>query len=140
ATNTGNEYKTLYLPEHLGEAAYNAMKEEPVVLEMMDLYEKTSIVIHGIGSADEMATRRKMIASDRVDLENLGAVGEAFGYYFDEEGKAVQRIRTVGLQLEQVKNCPTILAVAGGAKKAKAILSYFKNAAKQTIFITDMAA
>ncbi|GEK34828.1 sugar-binding transcriptional regulator [Kurthia sibirica] len=140
ATNSGNDYKTLYLPEYLSEAAYNAMKEEPIVVEMIELYEKTSIVIHGIGAANEMADRRKSSSNERLDLEKQGAVGEAFGYYFDEQGKAVQRIRTVGLQLEQVKKCPTILAVAGGAKKAKAILSYFKNATKQTIFITDMAA
>lgn len=140
ATNSGNDYRTLYLPEHLSEAAYNAMKEEPMVQEMLGLYEKTSIVIHGIGSADEMSGRRKSSEAERQALQKSGAVGEAFGYYFDEKGKAVQRIRTVGLQLEQVKNCPTILAIAGGTKKAKAILSYFKNAAKQTIFITDMAA
>lgn len=140
AVNSGNEYRTLYLPEHLGEAAYNAMKEEPVVQEMMTLYENTSIVVHGIGSADEMSERRKSTVSERQGLTELGAVGEAFGYYFDEKGKAVQRIRTVGLQLEQVKNCPTVLAIAGGTRKAQAILSYFKNAPSQTIFITDMAA
>lgn len=140
AMNSGNDYRTLYLPEHLSEAAYNAMKEEPMVQEMLGLYEKTSIVIHGIGSADEMSGRRKSSEAERQALQKSGAVGEAFGYYFDEKGKVVQRIRTVGLQLEQVKNCPTILAIAGGTKKAKAILSYFKNAAKQTIFITDMAA
>lgn len=140
ATKSNNDYRTLYLPEHLSEAAYNAMREEPVVKDMIELYENTSIVIHGIGSADEMSTRRKSSEEEREQLLEKGAVGEAFGYYFDEKGKAVQRIRTVGLQLEQVKNCPTILAVAGGTKKAQAILSYFKNAAKQTIFITDMAA
>lgn len=140
ATNSRNEYRTLYLPEHLSEAAYNAMKEEPIVKEMIELYEHTSVVIHGIGSADEMSDRRKSSEDERNELLRLGAVGEAFGYYFDEKGKAVQRIRTVGLQIEQVKNCPTVLAVAGGTSKAQAILSYFKNAAKQTIFITDMAA
>lgn len=140
ATSSGNEYRTLYLPEHLSEAAYNMMKEEPIVQEMLEMYEHTSTVIHGIGSAEEMSNRRNSSNAEREELQRLGAVGEAFGYYFDEKGKAVQRIRTVGLQIEQVNNCPTVIALAGGTKKAKAILSYFKNAAKQTIFITDMAA
>lgn len=140
ANNTGNEYRTLYLPEHLSEAAYNAMIHEPIVKDMLDLYDRTDIVVHGVGSADEMAWRRNS-TSDEVDkLREHGAIGEAFGYYFDETGKAVQRIRTVGLQLEQVKKCPTVIALAGGASKAKAILAYFTNAPEQTNFITDLSA
>ncbi|MBK3496018.1 hypothetical protein JFL43_14335 [Viridibacillus sp. YIM B01967] len=140
ATKTGGTYRTLYLPEHLSENAYSAMMKEPIVKEMMDLYEQTDIVIHGIGSAEEMAVRRKSSPEDLQALQNCGAVSEAFGYYFDETGNAVHRIRTVGIQLEQVGKCQSILAVAGGTSKAKAILSYFKNAAPQTILITDLGA
>ena len=35
---------------------------------------------------------------------------------------------------------PTILAVAGGKSKAKAITAYMKNAPQQTWLITDEAA
>lgn len=140
ANNTGNEYRTLYLPEHLSEAAYNAMIQEPVVRDMLELYNRTDVVVHGIGSADEMALRRNSTSDELTALRENGAIGEAFGYYFDETGKAVQRIRTIGLQLEQVKKCPIVIALAGGAEKAKAILAYFTNAPEQTYFITDLSA
>lgn len=140
AGNTGNAYRTLYLPEHLSETAYNALVQEPIVKEMLSLYDQTDIVIHGIGSALEMAVRRESSEEEKQALIDKGAVSEAFGYYFDEHGKVVQRIRTVGIQLEQVNRCKSIIAVAGGKNKAKAILSYFKQGAKQSVLITDSAA
>ncbi|MGE7838580.1 sugar-binding transcriptional regulator [Viridibacillus arvi] len=140
ASKTGGTYRTLYLPEYLSENAYSTMMQEPIVREMIGLYEQTDIVIHGIGSAEEMAVRRNSSPEDLQALQSFGAVGEAFGYYFDETGNAVHRIRTVGIQLEQVHKCPSILAVAGGTSKAKAILSYIKNPAEQTILITDLGA
>ncbi|AWE08606.1 hypothetical protein DCE79_15055 [Lysinibacillus sp. 2017] len=130
-------YRTLFLPEHLSEQAYKAMKQEPMIEEMMALYEQVNIVIHGIGAAQEMAVRRNSTEQEQHSLEEKGAVGEAFGYYFNEAGDIVHHIRTIGIQLEQVKKAQTILAIAAGANKANAIQAYFKNAAKQTTLITD---
>ncbi|MFJ5767329.1 sugar-binding transcriptional regulator [Lysinibacillus sp. NPDC093210] len=134
------QYRTLFLPEHLSEQAYQAMLMEPMVTEIMAYYDRADCVIHGIGSAEEMAIRRNSSAEDLRILEEKGAVSEAFGYYFNAEGEIVHRIRTIGIQLEQVEKCKHIIAVAAGKQKVNAMLSYFKVAPKQTIFITDEAA
>jgi len=134
------QYRTLFLPEHLSEQAYQAMLTEPMVTEMMNYYERADCVIHGIGSAEEMALRRNSSPEDLRILEEKGAVSEAFGYYFNAAGKIVHRIRTIGIQLEQVQGSKQVIAVAAGKQKVKAMLSYFKVAPKQTIFITDEAA
>ncbi|AVK85959.1 hypothetical protein C3943_21925 [Lysinibacillus sp. B2A1] len=134
------QYRTLFLPEHLSEQAYQAMLTEPMVTEMMDYYEHADCVIHGIGSAEEMALRRNSSPEDLRILEEKGAVSEAFGYYFNAAGEIVHRIRTIGIQLEQVQGSKQVIAVAAGKQKVKAMLSYFKVAPKQTIFITDEAA
>lgn len=134
------QYRTLFLPEHLSEQAYQAMLTEPMVTEIMAYYDRADCVIHGIGSAEEMAIRRNSSAEDLCILEEKGAVSEAFGYYFNAEGDIVHRIRTIGIQLEQVEKCKHIIAVAAGKQKVNAMLSYFKVAPKQTIFITDEAA
>lgn len=134
------QHRTLFLPEHLSEQAYQAMLTEPMVTEIMAYYDRADCVIHGIGSAEEMAIRRNTSAEDLRILEEKGAVSEAFGYYFNAEGQIVHRIRTIGIQLEQVKKCKHIIAVAAGKQKVNAMLSYFKVAPKQTIFITDEAA
>lgn len=134
------QYRTLFLPEHLSEQAYQAMLTEPMVTEIMAYYDRADCVIHGIGSAEEMAIRRNSSAEDLRILEEKGAVSEAFGYYFNAEGDIVHRIRTIGIQLEQVEKCKHIIAVAAGKQKVNAMLSYFQVAPKQTIFITDEAA
>lgn len=136
----GADYHTLYLPDTLSDKAYQLMMDEPVVRETVELYDAVSVVIHGIGTAEEMGKRRRMKGKDYEKLLKSGAVGEAFGYYFNAEGEVVQRMQTVGIQLEQVKKSELILAVAGGKSKAKAIEAYFKIAAPHTILITDEGA
>lgn len=131
------KFKTLYFPEHLSENAYEMMLEEAAVKEMIEIYEEIDIVIHGIGTAKNMAKRRNTDASVIDLLKAKEAVGEAFGYYFDEFGQVVHRINTIGIQLEQVKRCQKIIAIAGGTQKAKAIKAYFKNASPNTTLITD---
>lgn len=140
ANKMNGTYRTLYMPDSLSEEAYNTMKKEPFIQEMMDLYERTNIVIHGIGDAEEMARRRNTNEHEIERLKEAGSVSEAFGYYFDEQGEAVHRIRTIGIQLKQLTNIEHLLAVAGGAKKAKALLSYFKQAPEQTVLVTDEGA
>ena len=140
AKECGGAYHTLFLPEYLSEQAYALMMEEPIVKETVQLYEDANVVIHGIGTASEMGKRRKMDPTNYEALLHSGAVGEAFGYYFDMEGNVVHRIQTVGIQLQQVKQSELILAIAGGKSKAKAIEAYFKIAAKHTILITDEGA
>lgn len=140
AEKTGGTFKTLYLPDHLSEEAYTMMMKEPLIKEMMSLYDQTDLVVHGIGNAQEMAIRRQSTDEEIERITDGGAVSEAFGYYFDQEGNVVYRIRSAGIQLEQVQKAPAILAVAGGRSKAIAIKSYFKNAPKRTVLVTDEAA
>lgn len=140
AAQTGGSVKTLYLPDHLSAEAFEMMMREPVIMEMMDLYSKVDVVVHGIGNAEEIALQRKSSTEEVERIRSGGAISEAFGYYFDNEGNIVYRIRTAGIQLEQVKNASYILAVAGGHSKAKAILSYCKVASPQTVLVTDEGA
>lgn len=140
ANKMNGAYRTLYMPDSLSEEAYTTMKKEPFIQEMMDLYERTNIIIHGIGDAEEMARRRNTDEKEIERLKEAGSVSEAFGYYFNDQGEAVHRIRTIGIQLNQLKHIEHLLAVAGGAKKVNALLSYFKQAPEQTVLVTDEGA
>lgn len=140
AQKLNGSYKTLYIPDTLSESAYEAMKSEPFVQDMMDLYEQMSILVHGIGDATEMARRRNSTSEELKYLKDQQAVSEAFGYYFNANGEVVHRIRTIGVQLEQLEQTPLIVAVAGGAQKAQALQSYFQQAPKQSVLITDEGA
>ncbi|WP_249662240.1 sugar-binding domain-containing protein, partial [Lysinibacillus fusiformis] len=67
-------YRTVFLPEHLSDQAYQAMLEEPMATDMMAFYDQPDCVIHGIGSAEEMAIRRNFSPEDLRILEENGAV------------------------------------------------------------------
>lgn len=136
----GGKYESFYYPESLSEETLKAFRNEPSVQKMIQQYDHTDCLIHGIGEAQRMASLRESSTDEKTTLEQSGAKGEAFGYYFDEFGKAVHRIRSIGIQLEQVQKIPHIYAVAGGASKAEAIAAYLQAAPKQTVLVTDEAA
>lgn len=136
----GASYSAFYYPESLSSEAHEIFKKEAIAQEMIAKYEKTDCVIHGIGDAQRMAALRNANEEERLYLQEHGAKGEAFGYYFDENGKVVHRIRTVGIQTEQLLKVPLLIAVAGGSSKGEAILAYMASAPKQTILITDEGA
>lgn len=133
-------YKAFYYPDTLSEEAHAVFQHEPAAKEMLDLYSRTECVIHGIGDACKMALLRNSSPQEQRILVERQAKGEAFGFYFNQQGEIVHRIRTVGIQIEQLQHISLLFAVAGGASKARAILSYLAGAPKQTVLITDEAA
>jgi central glycolytic genes regulator len=140
AAACGGSYSTFYYPESLSEEAHEAFRKEPSVLKMLQLYEATDCVLHGIGDAQTMAVLRNSSEEERHMIQLHGAKGEAFGYYFDHKGNVVQRLRTVGIQTGHLEKIPLIISVAGGSSKAEAILAYMASAPKQTILVTDEGA
>ncbi|MDW0118417.1 sugar-binding domain-containing protein [Sporosarcina thermotolerans] len=140
AEASGGTYSTFYYPESLSQEAHEIFKREPSVIQMMEQYAQTDCVLHGIGDAERMAELRNTPENEKQLIREKEAKGEAFGYYFDENGEVVHRIRTVGIQTEQLEQVPLIIAVAGGVSKADAILSYMESAPRQTILVTDEGA
>lgn len=139
AAKTGGTYHLLHVPDRLSNEALQAMLEEPGVREVIQLLRKSRIVVHGIGDALVMAQRRKYSSQELEELQALGAVSEAFGYYFNDAGEIVHRMPTIGLQLEDVQNAEVVLSIAGGTSKARAILSFAKHAC-ESVLITDEGA
>ncbi len=132
-------YRLLHVPDYLSNEAYQSIIEEPAIKEVLQLIKSSSMVVHGIGDAITMAERRKTIKEDMEKIKKAHAVAEAFGYYFNQEGEVVHKVQTIGIQLEDVKHVKHVIAVAGGASKAKAIKAYMKQA-PHSILITDEGA
>lgn len=132
-------YRLLHVPDQLSNETYQSIIEEPAIKEVLELIKSSTIVIHGIGDAKTMAERRKTPPEEMKKIEQNEAVAEAFGYYFNQYGEVVHKVNTVGIQLEDVRHVPCVIAVAGGASKAKAIQAYMKQA-NRCILITDESA
>lgn len=139
ATAEKGDYRLLHVPDPLSETLYQTLISEPSVKEILNLIEKSDIVIHSIGEAISMAKRRKTSADILEKLRSEDAVSEAFGYYFNQAGKIVYKVRTVGMQLEELTEVDCVLTVAGGKSKAQAIVSFIKQG-KSNVLITDEAA
>ncbi len=137
---TGAKHRVLYVPDQVSKEVYHSLMKEPDIREVMNLITSANIVLHGIGEAISMAKRRRTNEEDIEKITFKQAVGEAFGYYFNEQGEVVHKVPTIGLQLRDLANIPNVFAVAGGTSKAKAIRSYLKSAPSNTVLITDEGA
>ncbi|GGE81488.1 sugar-binding transcriptional regulator [Priestia taiwanensis] len=139
AQKTLGQHRLLHVPDQVSSEAYASIVEEPSVKQILDLIKASDMVIHGIGEAFTMAKRRNTSAEDLMKIEQGQAVGEAFGYYFNEQGEIVHKVLTIGMQLKDLKHVPTVISVAGGTSKGKAILSFMKKG-HNSILITDEGA
>jgi central glycolytic genes regulator len=140
ANRTHSRHRVFYVPDQVSSEIYESFIREPQINEVLNLIKSASMVLHGIGDAIAMAERRSTSPADLEKIIRGKAVGEAFGYYFNESGDIVHKVRTIGLQLEDLHTVDQIIAVAGGASKAKAIRAYMKQAPDSTILITDEGA
>ncbi|MCM3567461.1 sugar-binding transcriptional regulator [Neobacillus mesonae] len=140
AANTRTKHRVFYAPDQVSTEIYQSLIKEPEIHENLKLIQSANMVLHGIGDAMTMAERRKSSPELLKKLEDAKAVGEAFGYYFNEEGEIVHKLQTIGIQLKDLEGIPNVLAIAGGASKAKAIKAYMKKAPASTILITDEGA
>ena len=137
AEATSGEHRMLYAPDSISKASLELLKTEPMVREIIDLNNRSSLVIHGIGDALQMAERRNVTPEVISKLEHGNAVGEVFGFYFDADGNVVHKVDTIGLQLKDLKDKDSIFAVAGGDGKKEAVKAYLKLAPQNTILFID---
>jgi Transcriptional regulator, contains sigma factor-related N-terminal domain len=140
AKGLGASYRLLHAPDDLRAKTMQSIAGEPKIKELLEMLRKADIVLHGIGSAEEMARRREMAPEKITELLHKGAVGEAFGYYFNTEGIVVQSTSSVGLQLHELGMIGEVVAVAGGRSKAAAVKAVLTNATRDTLIIDEGAA
>lgn len=132
-------YRLLHIPDNIDKITLEAVLKIPEVKEVIELIDNMNILIFGIGRADVMARRRQLPMTQIEKLIEHGAVGEAFGHYFDIEGNDVWESLTVGLSLEGFQKIDKVIGVAGGEDKAEAIISVASLRENMTL-ITDEGA
>ena len=140
AEATDSKYRALYVPENLSSESYESLIKEPSVKEVLTLIDKAQVVIHSVGDALVMAKRRGMSPDTIRMLKAKHAVAEAFGVFYDAEGKVVYKIPQIGLQLADLDHIPYVFAVAAGKSKSKAIAAYMQHAPSRTWLLTDVGA
>jgi len=135
----GAQYRLLHIPDNLEENTAEILKKDIHIQELLQLIKTCSILIHGIGPAMEMAVRRGLSPPVLSRLERKNAVAEAFRYYLDETGNIVYEVPGIGLEMSDLTNVETVVAVAGGGNKAKAIKAVLSHG-RLDVLITDEGA
>lgn len=140
AKRTGGHYRLLHIPDDLSDDAYQSLILEPNIQEIVEVIRNARIVIHGIGDAMVMAKRRKADDQTIQRLQQMGALAEAFGYYFNRQGEVVHRIPTVGLKLEDIERKEIVMGVAGGKSKGEAIAAILRYGHENVLIMDEAAA
>ncbi|MFL0267647.1 sugar-binding transcriptional regulator [Candidatus Clostridium radicumherbarum] len=139
AKKLNGNYKLLHIPDNISSTALNSLLNEKEVKEIVKNIRNSDILIYGIGKADEMAARRELPPDKISELKSKGAVGEAFGYYFDRNGNVICATSSIVVDGKSLKAIENLVAVAAGKSKAEAIVATQRNITNSTL-ITDEGA
>jgi len=139
AEKLNSEYKLLHIPDNLDYEELNVLKNNKIISDVLKEIKKINLLVFGLGNARDMAIRRNADASvfEKIEKENL--IAEAFGYYFDHDGKMKMQTNSVGITLESFGEIKNIVGVAAGKSKADAIYAIAKFNSN-FILVTDEGA
>lgn len=139
AEKLNGSYKLLHIPEKISSELQCNLLKEREIKEVVDNIRKANILIYGIGDAMVMAQKRDMSEEKVKRLKEIGAVGEAFGCYFDKDSNVVSENTTIGINMKDAKKINTHIAVAAGENKVEAIIATMMNN-ENAVLITDESA
>lgn len=137
-------------PQLLGAPGVAQSREAKLVLlsdqyvrETMDLFNRISLAIIGIGAVEpsSMLARSGNVfsANELAELAEAGAVGDMSLRFFDSSGNSVQTAlneRVIGMSMEQLAGVDLVVGLAGGQAKTNAILGALKTGVLD-VLITD---
>jgi central glycolytic genes regulator len=139
AKKLNGTYKMLHISENLSLDIIDTLLKEETVKSVIDTIHKADILIYGIGNAVQMAKKREVPQKEIENLINNGAIGEAFGCYFNKDSEIISETTAIGIKINQAKKIKTHIAVAGGKNKAESIISTEFNDING-VLVTDEAA
>lgn len=118
--------------------------EEPVLKKQFDLIHSTNRILFGVGDVGAKSTVRISGIASQQEIDDYvrnGAVAVIIGRFINAAGGGVggqHDARMVGIALEELKQTPNRICVAGGAGKIDAILATLRGG-YATHLVTDMA-
>ncbi len=141
----GGSYRFLHVPAFTSDIAlYKALMKTQEVERVSGLWNQLDLAIIGIGHV-ELQQMSSMFFADHItpgtlaQLEAKGAVGDICGRFYDINGKPIiSTAGVIGIELEQLRSVPQVIAVAGGLEKVRALLGALRAGWVKTL-VTDTA-
>jgi DNA-binding transcriptional regulator LsrR (DeoR family) len=123
-------------------ATREALLKDRTLRELLESMSDCDIVLIGLGALDEESPLSRLGYVSRKQLDALraaGAAGEILGRFYDHHGHSLQTEfdqRTLGIDLDQLRKLPTVIALAHGANKVVPMLGALRNGCLD-VLITD---
>lgn len=137
AQRTNSTFIPLFIPEKITQDTSKILMMDPSIKKAIEMSQQADCLLLSVGAAEVMADRRDITSKQHQEIIDGQAVGEAFGVFYNREGKEVIRLPRMGIQLEHLDHIPLIITVVGGASKAEATSAFFKLAPTHGWLICD---
>ncbi|MBT5828749.1 MAG: sugar-binding transcriptional regulator [Candidatus Latescibacteria bacterium] len=129
ATLVKGEANALPAPGVVGSVeSLDVLRQDSYVRTAVEMFDHVSLALLGIGAIEPstlLASSGNTFTSDeRKQLKKSGAVGDVLLRFFDADGQPVDSAldaRVTGMNLEQLRQVPRVVAIAGGQRKWKAV-------------------
>ncbi|WP_202421595.1 sugar-binding transcriptional regulator [Gordonia sp. SID5947] len=134
----------LVAPLYADPETVSALQRDSILSQSLSAARSADVMLFGVGSVSTSTTLFEGAFIDAVvldELEELGAVGEIGGRFYDAHGTAVDSSladRTVSVPLDSVRACPTSILVSGGEHRRDSILGALRGG-YATILVTDIS-
>ncbi len=148
ANKYGAQYRYLYAPLVVeDQRTRDLLLQEPYVHETLTMGKQADAVIIGIGALE--ASTSGLIWTGYLNqkeiawLRNKGAVGHMCAKLYDAHGEPLDvdlNRRTIAIEIESLRRINTVIAVAGGSEKARAILGAIRGRFLNVLITDDQAA
>lgn len=150
AERLGGVYHALFAPAFVeSQELRDALCRQPEIRATLGWFSRLDLAIIGIGAYVEGRQPRSSLLQAGVlnerDVEAMrraGAIGDIGLLPFDSQGRFVAEElmrRAIGISVDELRRVPCVVAVAGGAEKAKAIAAALRTGIID-VLVTDGAA
>ena len=127
-------------------ATVRSLRKDSLISQTIDRGRECDIAMFSVGDLTTASTllRGSFIDPDvHAALVDAGAVGDACGRYFDIDGRSTKTDlakSTVAVELDQLRQCPCTILVAGGTRKQHAILGALRGGLADVLVTDDAVA
>jgi deoxyribonucleoside regulator len=136
-------YRHLYAPAFVEDntVLVNLLKTQDIV-QTSELWARLDVAVVGIGHVEFQQISSMFFANHITPqtlslLESKGTVGDICARFFDIHGTQVfPELGVIGINMDQLKTIPEVIAIAGGMEKVRAVLGALRGGYINTL-ITD---
>jgi DNA-binding transcriptional regulator LsrR (DeoR family) len=124
-------------------SAARILSQDPYVRETLELFDKITLALVGIGSLEPsalVASSGNSFSSEELGIiQQNGVVGDIFLRFYDANGREVKELfgkRVICIDRERLRRIRTTIGIAGGKRKFAAILAGLRGKWINTL-VTD---